>query len=167
MEHTIPALIVAAAVLVGALVMTGVTTGAVERVDRSWRDMLAVAEERVGSALEQVSTDLSPDGTQVTVLLKNAGRVAIADPRLMDVIISYRDGSGQRHTRWLPYADGPLQDNTWQVASISNDRRNPGILDPGETMQVVVQVSPAVDTTNSDRWLVLALASGLSYTIYF
>jgi len=114
-----------------------------------------------------VSTSLSPDGTQVTVLLKNAGRVAIVDPRLMDVIISYRDSGGQRHSLWLPYADGPLQDNTWQVAAISNDRRNPGILDPGETMQVVVQVSPAIDTSNNDRWLVLALSSGLSYTIYF
>ncbi len=99
MEHTIPALIVAAAVLVGALVMTGVTTGAVERVDRSWRDMLAVAEERVGSALEQVSTSLSPDGTQVTVLLKNAGRVAIVDPRLMDVIIDWTTGIA-RPRRW-------------------------------------------------------------------
>jgi archaellum component FlaF (FlaF/FlaG flagellin family) len=167
MEHTVPALIVAAAILIGGLVMTGVTTGALERVDRSWRDMLTVAEERMGTALEQVSTDLSPDGSQVTVVMKNAGRVAVADPRLMDVIISYRDTGGQQHNLWLPYADGPLQDNTWQVASISNDRRNPSILDPGETMELVVRVSPPIDTANSDRWLVVALASGVTYTVYF
>ncbi len=167
MEHTVPALIVAAAILIGGLVMTGVTTGALERVDRSWRDMLTVAEERVGSDLELVSASLSGDGRQVTLVMRNVGRVAIVDPRLLDVIVTYRDTSGQRHSLWLPYADGPLQDNTWQVTAIGNDRRNPGILDPGESMEVAVQVSPAMDTANSDRWLVLALASGVSYTIYF
>jgi hypothetical protein len=167
MEQTIPALIIAAAILIGGLVMTGVTSNALDRVDRSWREMLAVAEERAGSALELVSTDLAADGRQVTVVMKNVGRVTVSDPRLMDLIISYRDSSGQRHSRWLPYADGPLQDNSWQVAAISNDRRNPGILDPGESMEVRVQVSPAIDTANSDRWLVLALPSGLSFTVYF
>ncbi len=125
MEHTIPALIVAAAILIGGLVMTGVTTNALERVDRSWRDMLSVAEERMGSVLEQVSASVSPDGTQVRLVMKNVGRVPITDPRLMDVIVSYYDAGGQQHSRWLPYADGPLRDNTWQIASISNDRRNP------------------------------------------
>jgi hypothetical protein len=34
-------------------------------------------------------------------------------------------------------------------------------------MELVVRVSPPIDTANSDRWLVVALASGVTYTVYF
>jgi len=167
MEQSVPALVIAVVMVVGSLMMAGVTTGALDTLEGAWREMVTSAEERVGTQLSPLTSELSADGRLLRVHLRNEGRVVLGDPRLMDVIITYRDPNGQVHTLWLPYADGPLSDNTWTVEAIGGDRRNPGLLDPGEVMAMAVQVNPPVDGANPLRWLVLVTASGLSYVVYF
>jgi len=167
MEQSVPALILAAVMVVGSLVMAGVTTGAMGTLEGSWRQMLTVAEERLGTQLSLVGSELSPDGHLLRVHLRNDGRVTIADPRLMDVIVTYHDPQGALHTMWLPYADGPLQNNTWTVEAIGGDRRNPGLADPEEVMTLAIRLQPPVDVANDARWLVVVAPSGVSYTFYF
>ena len=85
----------------------------------------------------------------------------------MDVIISYDATDTNRYSVWLPFDDNASQpDNTWQVTTIINDSRNPGVLDMGEQMSIRIKLNPATDV-GPDRWFVLATATGIFYTVYY
>ncbi len=158
MEHTVPALVIAAVLVLGAVTM--------DRVGQSWREIEAISEERLGTELTVVSTQVGNGGADVSVVLGNQGRTPIMEPSLMDVIINYTGTDSTRYQRWLPYTAGPLSDNTWTVASIANDYRNPGVLDNGEEMTIQIRLNPATGN-GPDRWLVIATDTGIAYSVYF
>ena len=167
MEHAIPALVLAAIIVVSGVILAGVTNSSVDSVGQSWRDMEALSEERLGTDLTVVSTDVTGGGADLTVVLSNEGRTAIQEPALMDLIINYADTGDERHVLWLPHTDSnPPGDNQWTVDSISGDYRNPGIFDGGEEMTVKIHLNPATKD-GPERWLVLATDAGVAYTIYF
>jgi archaellum component FlaF (FlaF/FlaG flagellin family) len=167
MEHAIPALVVAAVIVFGGVILADATRGSLETVDESWRDIEAISEERLGTDLTVVSTQVTDGGATVTAVIANEGRTSIAEPSHMDLIINYDGTDAERHVVWLPYTDtSPPGDNEWTVDSISGDYRNPGILDTGEEMTVRIRLNPATDV-GPDRWLVLATETGVVYSIYF
>ena len=167
MEHAIPALVIAALIVVGGVMLAAVTNSSIDNVGQSWRDMEALSEERLGTNLSVVSTDVTGGGADVTLVLSNEGRTAVQQPPLMDLIINYEDTSSQRYVVWLPHTDSnPPGDNQWTVDSISGDYRNPGIFDGGEEMTIKIHLNPATET-GPNRWLVLATEAGITYSIYF
>lgn len=167
MEHAIPALVIAAVILVGGVVLADATRGSLQTVDQSWRDMEALSEERLGTELTVVSANVTDGGATVTIVLRNQGRTSIREPSLMDLIINYDGTDEDRHVVWLPYTDdNPPGDNQWTVDSISNDYRNPGIFDTGEEMTIEIHIDPATKE-GPNRWLVLATETGIAYSIYF
>lgn len=166
MEHTIPALVIAAILIFGAVIMAGVTNNSVDKVSESWRDIEALAEERLGTELTVVSTQVTGGGTDLTVVLRNEGRTQVSEPSLMDVIMNYDGTDNARHVVWIPHTDGPLVDNSWTVTGISNDFRNPGVLDNGEEMTMQVRLNPATDV-GPDRWVVISTETGIAYSVYF
>lgn len=166
MEHSIPALLIAAIMIFGAVLVADVTTSSVDNINRSWREAEAISEERMGTELAVVSAQVDPGNTILTAVVRNDGRTAIHDFSVMDLIVNYEGADTQRYINWLSYAEVTLQDNTWTVASIAPDYRNPGVLDTGEQMTIQVQLNPAVGAA-PERWLVLATETGVSYTVYF
>jgi hypothetical protein len=84
----------------------------------------------------------------------------------MDLIVNY-DGAGGRYDLWLPYTEtAPQPTDTWTVTSISNDNKNPGILDYGEDVNISVELAVPV-TGPTNRWFSLATETGVSYTVGF
>jgi archaellum component FlaF (FlaF/FlaG flagellin family) len=167
MEHAIPALVIAAIIVVGGVILADVTRGSLETVDESWRDIEAISEERLGTDLTVVSTQVTDGGATVTAVIRNEGRTSVAEPSHMDLIINYNGTDDERHAVWLPYTEtSPPGDNEWTVDSISGDYRNPGILDTGEEMTIQIHLNPATQD-GPDRWLVLATETGVAYSIYF
>jgi len=167
MEHAIPALVIAAIIVVGGVILADATRGSLQTVDESWRDIEALSEERLGTDLTVVSTNVSNGGATVTAVLRNEGRTAITKPSHMDMIINYDGTDDQRHVVWLPYTkNNPPGDNQWTVDSISGDYRNPGVLDTGEEMTIEIQLNPATKE-GPNRWLVVATEAGIAYSIYF
>jgi archaellum component FlaF (FlaF/FlaG flagellin family) len=167
MEHAIPALVIAAIIVVGGVILADATRGSLQTVDESWRDIEAISEERLGTALTVVSTQVTDGGATVTAVIRNEGRTSIAEPSHMDLIINYDGTDDQRHVVWLPYTEtSPPGDNQWTVDSISGDYRNPGMLDTGEQMTVELRLDPSTGD-GPDRWLVLATETGVAYSIYF
>jgi archaellum component FlaF (FlaF/FlaG flagellin family) len=167
MEHTIPALVIAAIIVVGGVILAGVTNSSLDSVGLSWREMEALSEERLGTNLTVVSTDVTGGDQDVTVVLGNEGRTVIEEPSHMDLIINYEDAASQRYVVWLPYTESnPPGDNQWTVDSISGDYRNPGVFDTGEEMTIKIHLNPATGA-GPDRWLVLATETGITYSIYF
>lgn len=167
MEHTIPALLVAAIMILSGVLLADVTTSSVDNINQSWREIEAITEERLGTDLSVQSATVSGGGDEVTLEILNEGRTEIDDFDQMDIIITYDGQDAQRYATWLPFNEDPSQpDNTWQVTNITNDFRNIGVLDSGEQMTVRVLLNPATDV-GPDRWVVFSTDTGISYTVYF
>lgn len=167
MEQTIPALLVAAIMIVAGVLLADVTTSSVDNINQSWREIEALSEERLGTDLSVLSTQVGPLGEEVTVVVANEGRTSIDNFEDMDIIVTYDGLDLQRHSVWMPYNDDVVQPvNTWQVTAIVGDFRNPGVLDNGEEMTIRIILDPATDI-GPDRWLVLATELGIAYTVYF
>lgn len=167
MEHGIPALMIAAIMILGGVLLTSAAHDSVENVNTSWRQMEAISEERIGTELSVVSTSLDPSGAQLTATIRNDGRTSVGGFEYMDVIVNYDGDDLQRHNRWIPYSDTvPPPANSWSVASIANDYKNPGIFDTGEELTVTISLSPASVAT-PDRWVTIATETGVSYSVYF
>ncbi len=167
MEHTIPALLIASIIIVGGVLIAGVTNSSVNNVNSSWREMEVISEERLGTDLAVVSTSVDGSGAEITAQVRNQGRTQVSDFSHMDLIVSYDGSDSQRHQIWLPFDESPSQpDNSWSITGISNDYHNPRIVDTGEEMTIRIRVSP-VTVASPDRWLVLSTGTGVAYTVYF
>jgi len=167
MEHAIPALVIAAVIVFGGVILADATRGSLQTVDESWRDIEIISEERLGTSLTVVSTNVTDGGATVTAVIRNEGRTSIVEQSRMDLIINYNGTDDERHVVWLPYTESsPPGDNEWTVDSISGDYRNPGILDTGEEMTMRIRLNPPTQD-GPDRWLVLATEAGVVYSIYF
>ena len=167
MEHAIPALVIAAVIVFGGVILADATRGSLQTVDESWRDIEALSEERLGTDLTVLSTNVTDGGATVAAVIRNEGRTSITEPARMDLIINYNGTDDERHVVWLPYTESsPPGDNEWTVDSISGDYRNPGMLDTGEEMTIEIHLNPATQD-GPDRWLVLATETGVAYSIYF
>ena len=68
----------------------------------------------------------------------------------MDVMVQYFDSVATRYDKWLPYTTGALAADTWKTGTFTNDVFEPGILNPGESVQILIRVNPVVGpaTTN-------------------
>ncbi len=167
MEHTIPALLIAAIMVLAGVLIADVTHNSLTTVNESWREMEAISEERLGTDLSVVSSVVGATGVDVTAVVANDGRTVLEDFAHMDMIISYNGADLQRHSTWLPYTEDAIQpDNTWTITAIAPDARNPGKLDTGELMTIRIQLGPAT-VASADRWFVLTSDTGVSYTVYF
>jgi len=167
MEQSIPALLIASIMILASVLIASVTNSSISTVNDSWREMEMISEERLGTDLTVVSTQVSPDTLEVTVVVLNEGRTPLADFEHMDLIINYNGADLGRHITWLPYTEDTVQpSNTWKLGAILSDYHNPGIVDTGEQMAAIIKVSPGV-LVGPDRWLVLSTETGVAYTVYF
>ena len=167
MEQTIPALIIAAVMIAAGVLLADVTTNSVSNSNESFRQMEAIAEDRLGTDLSISNTAVGGGGTEVTFDVLNEGRTSMDHYDNMDLIITYDGTDASRRVVWLPFNEDVSQpNNTWQITSFLNDYHNIGVLDMGEQMSVRIQLNPATDV-GPDRWFVLATETGLSYTVYY
>jgi archaeal flagellar protein FlaF len=101
-------------------------------------------------------TSISVDEADVFVSLHNTGSTKIGDYDYMDVIVKYSNASGTAKTIWIPYqGDADTLQNRWIVRNISPDLVNPGILDPGEEMELQILLEGSLEN-ESVNWLLVA-----------
>ena len=167
MEQSIPALLIGAILIIASVLIAGVTNSSVQTVNESWREMEAISEERLGTDITVVSTQVSVDSLEITAVVANEGRTPLSNFDHMDMIVNYEGTDAQRYAGWVPYSeDAPQPDNSWKVSGITNDYRNPGIVDTGEEVTILVKLNPGVKT-GPERWLVFSTDTGVAYTVYF
>jgi archaellum component FlaF (FlaF/FlaG flagellin family) len=152
METSIPALVIAAMLLVSTVVLGRSSYSSFDELGSSWKQMEARAGEQARTLL--AITNVSHSSPNVDVEVQNNGSTKISDFEHMDVVVEYTTGAGAPVIAWIPYTDGSLGANTWTVQSITNDAFEPGIFNPSETLQIRIQLDPPVGSGTTNRLLI-------------
>ena len=97
---------------------------------------LSGERSRTVIAITGATTD---GGCNLTVDVDNTGAVAIRDIPIMDIVVQYPGGSTTPQ-RLAYTSSGPLALGEWTPSSISG-QFDPGIFNPGETMQISGKLS--------------------------
>lgn len=151
MENGIPALLIAAILMLSTVFMARGGFIGMDAVGQQ----LKRSETNIGAqnrtALDATSATVDATGTTVTITLLNAGQTDVSQYGQMDVVLQYFDEAGVRHDAWLPYSSGVLAANTWTTGAFTDDVFEPRILNPGESVQLIAQVNPAVGAGTTNR----------------
>jgi archaellum component FlaF (FlaF/FlaG flagellin family) len=165
MENAIPTLVIGALLLVASALITHSNIEAQSQLSQSFRDMQARLGAKAQTELKISDATLDPDLQTLDVSVLNDGQTRISDYEKMDVIVVYETASG-RVTKWLPFSSSGPAGDTWSLASISDDSFEPGLINPGETAQIVVDLADPAVTGQSNR-IVIVSDSGVATSTPF
>ena len=161
METSIPALLVAAILMITTVVMARSGYSSVDRIGQSWQVMGQRLEEQVRTQLTTVETRVDGSYANITVRMRNDGQTVVADWARMDVVVQYFSESGTRYVRWMPYTSGALQSNTWTLVNIENDSFEPGVLNPGEIAEIQIRINPLMGA-GTNAWVIVSTENGVT-----
>ena len=142
MENAIPALVIGAILLAASSLMARGSLQAYDQMGSSIKQMEARLGEQARTRLTVTSAGLDGARDTLTVNLRNDGSTRLANFERVDVIVSAFQSASLAQTFWLAYTPGAPSLNTWTVVSIVNDVHEPGILNPGETAVLQIELSP-------------------------
>jgi len=169
METAIVSLICIALVVFGGMTMS---QGFISSVDTSTTGLEEIGQRDeiiMRTELSPVSASM-PAANTLEVALGNSGQTKIADFSKWDVIVQYHDGTGNYYSRWLPYTDGALGDNEWEVVWIqlngASEVFEPNVLNPKEQLKIRAQLNPSVGAGTTNM-VVVATPNGIPVSTYF
>jgi archaellum component FlaF (FlaF/FlaG flagellin family) len=162
MSTSIPAAVIAAILMVSAMMLVRSGHQSFDQLNQSWKAMEARAGEQARTELTITDTGRIAAGLYLDVDLRNDGNTRVADFSRMDVVLEYTGTGVGAVISWIPYTTGPLADNTWIVQGIVDDTFDPGILNPGETLQMRLQLNPPVAEPSTNR---ITIATELGVTV--
>jgi archaellum component FlaF (FlaF/FlaG flagellin family) len=154
MENAIPSLLIGALLIVASTLMAQSGLHSYDRIGASLRDMETRLGEQSQTRLEVQNVTVDGNRQGLTLDLVNTGQTRIVEFQHVDVILTYFTGPSTQLSTWLPYDSSGLGSNIWKVMSITADNFDPGILNPGETAQVHVSLSSAMQAGKSNRILI-------------
>jgi len=154
MENSIPALFIGALLLMATVLIGRGGFIGMDNVGQSLKASEARAVERSNTELSVTATSIDPTGANVTLTVLNEGQTPIADFNRMDVLVQYFGESGTRYDKWIAYTSGALGSDMWTAGGFLNDIFEPGILNPGETMDLTVRLNPVVGVATTNKAVV-------------
>jgi len=162
MENAIPSMIIGAIVLTAIAILGRGSLQTYEDLGMSLRAMETRLVERTGTQLTVQNTSVDPSGDFVTFDLRNDGQTRIASFDRLDLIVTYYETPTSQVSAWLPYnSSGPVA-NAWTLVSILDDGFEPGILNPGETAQLRLDLNPGIAAGGSNS---LVISTELGSTV--
>ena len=166
MESGLPALVIAAILMVSTVFMARGGFMGADAIGQSLRQSEARYGQQNRTGLSVTSTAIDVAGANITIRVRNDGQTAVADFEAMDVVVQYFGETAIRYDKWIPYTAGPLASDTWTTGAFVNDVFEPGILNAGEEVDVLIRVNPVVGagTTN---WATIGTDKGVTVQTYF
>lgn len=166
MENGLPAILIAAILMLSTVLMArGGFLGA-DAIGQSLRQ----SEERYGqqnrTGLTVTDTAVDPSGANITITMRNDGQTPVGTFASMDIVVQYFAEGGGRYDKWLPYTSGALGSDTWTTGTFTNDVFEPGILNPGESVQIRMRVNPVVGTGTTNL-AIIGTDKGVTVQTYF
>ena len=162
MENAIPSMIIGAIILTAIAIMGRGSLQTYEELGMSLRAMETRLVEKTGTELTVQNTAVDPSGDFVTFNLRNEGQTRIAAFDRLDLIVTYYDSPASQVSAWLPFNDSGPAANAWTLISILDDGFEPGILNPGETAQLRLDLTPGIAASQSNS---LVISTELGSTV--
>jgi len=164
MDNVLPAVLVAAIMLMGSLALGRSGFSSFRVLSEAWQD----AEERSVELARSdiVITSINRSGANVDAIVQNDGATPVVDFSRMDVVVQYTSG-GNSYIKYIPFTTQttPQPQDTWRVLSITNDVIDPSVLNTGESMTIRVRLNPAPGT--GSHWLQVTTELGISASMFF
>lgn len=154
MEHGIPALFIAAIFLVATVLVGRGGFIGMDNVGQSLKASEMRFTERSGTELSVTGTSIDGAGANITLTIRNDGQTPIGDYSRMDVLVQYFGETGTRYDKWVAYTSGALASDTWTTGAFTDDVFEPGILNPGEQVEIIVRVNPVVGAGTTNKAVV-------------
>lgn len=166
MENGLPALLIAAILMLSTVLMArGGFLGA-DAIGQSLKTSQTSYAQQSRTTLTVTGTSIDPTGANITVTVRNDGQTPVADFSVMDVVVQYFGAGGARYDKWLPHTSGALASDTWTTGAFTNDVFEPGILNAGESVQVLIRVNPVVAPATTNL-AVIGTEKGVTVQTYF
>jgi len=152
METALVSLVCIAVLIVGMVTVTFNAFQAATTVSDSLREM----EQQAGEIRRTEITLLPPTGKygggNMELRVRNDGQINLAQFSRWDVIAQYPVSGGAEYLDYLEYTEAnPPGSNQWTVEGIyiitSSDPEvyDPNVLNPGEMMQIILNLDPGMD----------------------
>jgi archaellum component FlaF (FlaF/FlaG flagellin family) len=129
--------------------------GIYDDLSHSLKEMESRIGEQSRTRTSIISATLDPNGHTLNVTLRNEGQTRLTEYAQFDVIADYTGASGVT-SAWLPYVAGPAMANTWTILSIGGDSFEPGLVNPGETAVIQIELSPGVAPGYTNRIIIVS-----------
>lgn len=171
MEHAIISLVSIAIILGGTVTLMLSALSPIDTLTSSWKEATEHSAEMMRTDIAGVSSDVPElySGTRVEIDIKNEGKISLGNYDGWDVIVNYYSDNTTYAVEWLPYTES-LGNNQWAVEGIyfgeQAESFQPGMLNPGETMKLLLQLDPPVaeDSTNAAT---ISTPNGVSTQVIF
>jgi hypothetical protein len=165
-ESGIPALFVAAIFLLATVMVGRGGFIGMDNVGQSLKTSEVRGIQRAGTELVVTGSSIDSAGANVTITVRNEGMTAIADFSRMDVVVQYFGETATRYDKWIAYTSGALGSDTWTTGAFTNDVFEPGILNPGETVELLLRVNPVVGAGTTNK-AVISTEHGVTFETLF
>ncbi|MBF6600830.1 MAG: hypothetical protein IVW36_10020 [Dehalococcoidia bacterium] len=166
MESGIPALLIAAVLMLSTVFLARGGFVGMDAVGQQLKQSEVNIGAQNRSGITATSASIDPTGANITIDVLNSGQTDISQYSQMDVLLQYFDENGTRYDTWIPYTSGALAADTWTTGTFTNDAFEPRILNPGESMQVLIRVNPPVGAGTTNR-AIIGTEKGVTLQTYF
>lgn len=166
MENGLPALLIAAILMLATVFMARGGFMGADAIGRSLAESEARYSQQNRTELTVTGTSVDGAGANVTITLRNDGQTPIAAFEDMDVVVQYFDETATRYDKWIPYTSGALGSDTWTTGAFTNDAFEPGILNAGESMDIVIRLNPVVGAGTTNL-AIIGTEKGVTTQTYF
>lgn len=166
MENGLPALLIAAILMLSTVLMARGGFMGADAIGQTLRQSETRYGQQNRTGLQVTTTSIDAAGANVTITIKNNGQTPLADYAGMDVVVQYFGETGTRFDKWIPYTSGPLAANTWKTGTFTNDVFEPGILNAGESMELLIRLNPVVGPATTNL-AVIGSEKGVTAQTYF
>ncbi|HLV36214.1 MAG TPA: cadherin-like domain-containing protein, partial [Spirillospora sp.] len=165
MENVLSAFILIFILIFGSLTLSEAVITSLDTIQGSYREMETRLSNQARAHLMPINDPVFLSEAAVAVSYRNTGSTRLTDFDQWDVIVTYFDQSDPAdfHISWLKYASDAPSDNQWAVEGIYLDagkgtaeQFEPGILNPGEEMTLLLYITPEVGHGKSIHTLVAA-----------
>lgn len=166
MENGLPALMIAAILMLSTVFMARGGFMGADAIGQSLRQSEVRYEAKSRTGLTITGATIDSSGANITVTVRNDGQTVLADYAGMDVVLQYFGETGTRYDKWVPFTTGALASNTWKPGTFTNDVFEPGILNAGESMQMLIRVNPVVGPATTNL-AIIGSEKGVTAQTYF
>ncbi len=166
MENGLPALLIAAILMLSTVFMARGGFMGADAIGQSLRQSEVRYEAKSRTGLTITASTIDATGANITLTVRNDGQTVLADYASMDVVLQYFGETGIRRDVWIPFTSGVLASNTWKTGIFTNDVFEPGILNSGESMQMLIRVNPVVGRLTTNL-AVIGSEKGVTAQTYF